>query len=106
MMNSWTYVIAVLTLLVVASCSRTDPHENFTNRLMKNIGLNADDPRSTTARYRRSTDGRTILDNGNIEIEFRGPGPVCRYFFEVDRDTNIIVAARFEGGERHCRIHP
>ena len=46
---------------------------------------------------------RTKLPNGNTEVAlyaaFGGDREACLTFFEVDKDTDIIVSWRFEGGE-------
>ena len=47
--------------------------------------------------------GETRLPNGNIEIglrQFRD----CRYFFEVEKDSNEFIGWRLEGPEETCRM--
>jgi hypothetical protein len=45
------------------------------------------------------------LSNGNIENEYRYRG-TCRYFYEFDPSTKIILRWRFEGSESDCEIVP
>jgi len=45
------------------------------------------------------------LPNGNKEYWYK-LGKICRYIFEVDSKTQIIVSARFEGTDDACAIVP
>jgi hypothetical protein len=72
-----------------------------------NVGKRADDPLSDLSGYPYRVGGSKILSNGNSEIElFAGGRPGCSVFFEIDKDTNIIIGWRYVGGERHCVIQP
>jgi hypothetical protein len=48
---------------------------------------------------------RTDLSNGYVAYRYRAGG-TCRYTFEVDPNTDIIVAATWEGDAKHCIIIP
>lgn len=45
------------------------------------------------------------LPSGHIAYKYRYQG-TCRYTFEVDSKTDVIVAATWEGEARHCAIVP
>ena len=46
-----------------------------------------------------------LLENSNTENKYRFRGS-CVYFFEIEKNTNIIVGWRFEGSEKDCSIAP
>lgn len=68
-----------------------------------NVGRNIDDPNTNWVRSENLI-GNRVLSNGNIENKYRDRG-ACRYFFEVNPKTHIIVAWRLEG-EQDCKLNP
>ncbi|MHB8474524.1 MAG: hypothetical protein ACYDC8_17065 [Gammaproteobacteria bacterium] len=68
-----------------------------------NIGRNIDDPSTNWVRSENLV-GSKYLPNGNIEYEYRDRG-ACRYFFEVNPKTRIIISWRLKG-EEDCKINP
>jgi len=94
-------------ILALSSCSNLfgpDPHENFKNKKASNIGCSIDKPRSPGVILRKLLSSR-MLPNGNIENEYH-EWRSCRYFFEYDPETRIIVGWRFEGSEEDCATVP
>lgn len=96
---------------VIGGCgSQTyDPsywHQNFVGGLQREVGKNFSAIRGRAGlaldEYLVS---RTDLPSGHIAYKYRYQG-TCRYTFEVDPKTDIIVAATWEGEERHCAIVP
>ena len=53
--------------LIIPACSSTHPHDNFRNHMEYNIGLKADDPKSSIMRNPESYVEDRLLENGNIE---------------------------------------
>jgi hypothetical protein len=103
---------------IVAGCAsqQYDPahwHENFVAGLQGNVGRKFERVRSTRARG-GETGGwavteqlvdRVDLPTGHVTYKYRYQG-TCRYTFEVDPKTDVIVAATWEGEARHCAIVP
>lgn len=94
----------------VAGCSsqQYDPdywHQNFVTNLRSNVGKKLNSVRNLGYASSEAFLGSTNLSNGNITYRYRAGG-TCRYTFEVDPKTNIIVAATWEGEAKHCIIVP
>ncbi|MCO1337046.1 hypothetical protein MO867_22235 [Microbulbifer sp. OS29] len=102
-------VVAVIGALVVACHSFTTPHENFKKHMEFNIGRKVDDPASYLNRYPSRVINARNLPNKNIEIEYfsgyKGLGD-CTVYFEVDSQTQEIIAWRFVGSEETCIVVP
>ncbi len=88
-------------VLLLSSC--ISPHENFKDHMQVNVGRSIDDTRSWKRPDRLL--GRKVLENGNIENEYEYTR-TCRYFFEYDPETRIVVNWRFEGKESDCVVNP
>jgi hypothetical protein len=99
--------IAIISVVIVciSSCSTVSPHENFKAFLQSNIGKAADDPNSDTARYPQLLVQSVELPNGNIENEYQWVKS-CKYFYEISKETNVIVGSRYEGSTEDCAITP
>lgn len=102
---SGVMMAVVLMLLSLPSCSSVTPHENFRAHMNSNVGSSIDKPREPGVALARYLLGSRDLPNGNIENEYLDRGS-CRYFFEFDPKTRIIIGWRFEGSERDCEIVP
>ncbi|HRK78162.1 MAG TPA: hypothetical protein PLQ95_06450 [Thiobacillus sp.] len=95
----------------VAGCSsqQYDPnywHQNFVTILKNKIGQKFESVRGKAGwAVTEAFIGSINLSNGNIAYRYRAGG-TCRYTFEVDPKTDIIVAASWEGEARHCIIIP
>lgn len=98
-------VTVVLMLLSLPSCSSVTPHENFKAHMASNVGSPIDKPREPGIALAKYFLGSRVLPNGNIENEYQDRG-TCRYFFEFNPKTRIIVGWRFEGSERDCEVVP
>ncbi len=94
-------LLACLLVLTLSSC--ISPHENFKDHMQVNVGRSIDNTRSWVRPDRYL--GNTVLENGNIENEYKYIR-TCRYFFEYDPETRIIVNWRFEGEESDCVVNP
>jgi len=92
-----------LVLLLIVGCTILTPHENFVQHHLANVGQTIEALRP--AGYARDVIDVTSLPNGNIAYRYRYVRS-CRYIYEVDPKTNIIVAARWEGSEKDCVIAP
>ena len=92
-----------LFILMLSSCSALTPHENFKAHMTNDVGQSIDDPQ-TWARSDRYIASKT-LQNGNIENEYKFRG-TCRYFFEFNPESRLVVNWRFEGSVRDCVIAP
>lgn len=105
-MKSICVLLSAICLLLpsLSSCSSVTPHENFKAHMSDNIGRDIDSPNTDWVRPDRYV-GNKVLPNGNTENEYKFRG-TCRYFFEIDPKTRIIVGWRFEGNERDCEIVP
>jgi hypothetical protein len=95
---------AVLLSVSLLACSSISPHENFLQGLHSKIGQNID---SLSPYWTHQEDliDTTRLPNGDVEYRYKYFG-TCRYIFEVNPSTHIIVGARFEGKDSDCVINP
>lgn len=87
--------------LLFSSC--ISPHDNFKDHMRANVGRRIDDTRSWVRPDRYL--GSTVLENGNIENKYKYIR-TCRYFFEYDPETLIIIHWRCEGQEGDCIVNP
>ena len=92
-------------LLMPSACSAVTSQENFRMIIGESVGKSIDLPPRVTNAYPEDLVSSTHLPNGNIENQYRYQG-ACRYFYEIDPKTRIIVGWRYEGSERDCRINP
>jgi len=90
-------------MLMLSSCSTITPHENFKAHMEYNVGKNIGLPQKWMGIDRYV--GSKTLQNGNVENEYKLLG-ACRYFFEINPASKIIVSWRFEGGKKDCAIAP
>lgn len=98
--------------LVAATLGCISGQENFKNFLYKSvngkdaIGSSIDDPTLHLAEGNKKYLIETrMLDNGNMEYVYRWRG-TCRYMYEVDPKTRIIVNARYDEANEDCTIPP
>jgi hypothetical protein len=90
----------VLTLLCACAGSS---HENFKAHMDQAVGKRIDSP-NTWARPDRFIK-KEALPSGNMESEYKFRG-TCRYFFEYEPSSLLIVGWHYEGKESDCEIHP
>lgn len=88
-----------------ASYSPEAVRKNFEQHHGSQVGKNADDPSSYVTRYPQLLINSRSLPNGHIEKEYRWIRS-CRYYYEIDPATNIIVGWRFEGSKQDCVTPP
>ena len=99
-------VATVGALLIVSSaCSALTPHQNFKMHMENKIGMSIDAPPAKTGIDPADLVSTRALPNGNFENGYQY-GKTCRYFFEVNSKTRVVVAWRFEGSEEDCAIVP
>ena len=91
-------------MVIVSSCAVLSSHENFKGHMSGNVGKIIDGPSTLWVKSDRYVATRQ-LSNGNAENEYRLRG-TCRYFFEFNPETRVIVGWRFEGSENDCVIMP
>lgn len=97
----------------VAGCSsqQYDPnywHQGFVTGLQNNVGKKFETVRKGETggwAWDRDQIDRTELPSGHVAYKYRYQGS-CRYTFEVDPKTDVIVSASWEGEARHCAIVP
>lgn len=90
-------------LFLTTSCTTLTPHENFKGHMTHAVGQRIGVALWSKAYYKPITTKR--LQDGNMENEYEFRG-TCRYFFEFDPKTQIIVGWRFTGSEEDCVIGP
>ena len=97
-------VPVLLFLLLIVGCSTMTPHENFVRGVYAAVGHALERMQPGWA---RSSDliTTTNLENGHIAYTYKYIR-TCRYTFEVNPETRIIIAARWEGSEKDCVIAP
>ncbi|WP_157826747.1 hypothetical protein [Colwellia sp. 12G3] len=83
----------------------TTPHENFKSHMKFHIGMKFNSYSSYLTRYPTRVGKEKDLSNGNKEIEFT-QGNDCQVWFEVDKNTSVIIDWYFVGNEKTCRITP
>jgi hypothetical protein len=101
--NKNLYLVTFILLLL--GCSAVTPHENFRDHINGEIGKSTDNAPDYSFRHEKKVINSKSLPNGNIEKEYKYLRS-CRYFFEINPKTHIIVGARFEGKESDCVVAP
>jgi hypothetical protein len=93
-----------MLLLPVAfsGCASVTPQENFKDALYREIGKSVDNSLWAPRRYLIS---EKTMSNGNVEYRYQYLRS-CRYMFEIEPKSRVIVNARFEGKEFDCVINP
>lgn len=113
-MNRLTAFLLSVSLLAgvstVAGCSsqRYEPsywHTNFVQILNNTVGRKLGSAKAGGWAPDAAFVSRTDLPSGHIAYKYRYQG-TCRYTFEVDSKTDVIVVASWEGEARHCAIVP
>jgi hypothetical protein len=98
-------VVALMWTILCAACYALDSHQNFTNHMSRQVGMNADDKESFTDRYRELRVSSANLSNGNIEEKYRAGtwrgAEQCHVFFEINPKS---FDWRYEGTRDVCRI--
>jgi hypothetical protein len=95
-------------IFTLASCASFGPdicHNNFKSLHRKNIGKSTNDESNWFKRYRHRFEEFQTLPNGNIEYVIKGLRS-CRSFYEVDTQSQTVVAWRFDGAQKDCIICP
>ena len=98
------YALLLLGALVGAGCSSITPHDNFKQILDNSIGQSISNARGGWPDKEGLID-TTPLPNGHVEYRYKYLRS-CRYMFEVNPATHLIVGARFEGKDTDCVINP
>ncbi len=71
----------------------------------QSVGKSIDDQLRLNNAYPDRLIASKTLGNGNVENEYRWYGD-CRYFYEFNPGTRVIVSWRFEGSQSECRLNP
>ena len=82
-----------------------DPHENFKAKLYSSIGQNINNIPPYRIPHEKDLLDVKNMQNGNIEKAYKYIRS-CRYFFEINPTTNIVVGARFDGLDTDCISTP
>ena len=101
--------LAALAVFCVAGCAILFPrsgHETYIHHMSDAVGKHVS--RTVVGRNPEGVRSRVMLPNGNEEVLylFQILGGPCPTFFEVDVDSGIVVAWRFEGTEEDCYWPP
>lgn len=97
----------LLMSIFISGCvlSAGSPHDNFKEHLYFAIGERIDKERPFRIPFNEDLVGTKMLPNGNIENKYKYRG-TCRYYYEINPKSKLIVGARFEGNEADCVIVP
>ena len=95
--------------MLTVACVSFRPHQTFLHNMNYHVGKNADDPEFKVNRYPQKVGVIVILPNGNKEVELiiKVSPPYkerCSIYYEIDKDTNIVIGARWEGTEESCVV--
>jgi hypothetical protein len=99
------YSLIALHLQMLWGCTSISPHENFRQHLNTQVGMSIDNAPAYSWRNQKDLIEIAPLPNGNLEYTYKYLR-TCRYIFEVNPKTHIIVGARFEGKETDCVVAP
>jgi hypothetical protein len=97
-------LLAVLCTSLMA-CASGRAHDNFKNRMQRQVGRSADDPNTSINRYPENRGPSKTLSNGNIEQQYHFR-PGCEVYFEIDKAMRKIVGWRHEGAQEDCVLVP
>ena len=96
-------IILYCSISIITSCAG-DAHENLKYNMQSEVGRSANDPGAFIVRYSQFVVNSRLIRNKNIEYAFNYRSG-CMLFFEVDKETNIIVSWRFEGSKTICTMN-
>ena len=91
----------LIVILASCSCGNFSQHENFKAHMLSVVGKNFSDGPLWVREDRYVS--ASLLENGNTENKYIYRKS-CFYFFEVEKETNVIVGWRFEGSVKDCQI--
>lgn len=96
------FLLLILPILLAAACAH-DLHGNFQSHISSAVGESIDAPHNWARqdRFLRAIE----LPGGNIENEYKLRDS-CRYFYEYEPSSRVIVGWRYEGQEADCSIAP
>ena len=96
----------LVLILVSSSCFSWNfsAHEYFKTTVSGNVGRRISDPHTGWVGEDRYESARA-LENGNMEYKYHYVRR-CFYFFEVEKNTEVIVGWRFEGSGKDCALNP
>ena len=99
-----THWINVFVISVQSGCYLvgSSHHESFIKHYQWYVGKTIQSFRSSAGR----PESVKQLTNGNIEEEYAVRKGKCRFYYEYDPVTGIVVSWRFEGGEKECIQNP
>lgn len=103
-------IYALISAIVISGCSigARLPHENFREVYGGKVGKSIDDPSLLVGNYPKREVGSRTLSNGNLEkgFDMENPWGHCRIYYEVNPQSRIIIAWRFEGSDEACAVPP
>lgn len=94
--------MSIFICVALIGCSSITQHENFISQMNATIAKPFNSNRMTWGgeKYHLST---RVLPNGNVERGYQYRG-TCKYFFELDSITNVVVNWRYEGLRQDCEV--
>lgn len=96
--------VGCLSFFFLTACIMS-PHANFRAHLSSEVGRAVDGPNRAVWAVDERLQRSSVLPNGNMENEYKYRG-TCRYFFEYDPETRVIVRWRFTGDKKDCVVVP
>ncbi len=95
------FACAWLLLMSLFGCVNYDPHLNFKKVVSGHVGKSMSSSSTFLSNdYLLNSKG---LSNKNIENEYQYHG-TCRYYYEYDSKSKIIVGWRYTGQKNHCTL--
>lgn len=85
----------------LSACSQLDPHQNFKNMLSLSIGSRADRNILMDSVLLE----KSKLPDGNEKRVYRYRDG-CYMIFVIDKTTNRVLSAAFDGDEKTCTWNP
>lgn len=94
--------MSIFACVASVGCSTIPQHENFVFQMNATLGKSFDSSRMTWGGEKYHLSTRT-LPNGNVERGYQYRG-TCKYFFELNSITNVVVSWRYEGLRENCKV--
>lgn len=101
-------LFSLLIMAVTTSCASVDSYSNFRNILNSLVGHSINRQPWYGFAYKGKSIRSNLLDNGNVEYEFRGGRPHggCVYAVEVERGSEIILRWQIKEHSEDCYVNP
>jgi hypothetical protein len=94
--------LMLLSVMSMTGRSSIPQHENFVSQMNATLEKFFDSSRMTWGDEKYHLSTRT-LPNGNVERGYQYRDK-CKYFFELNSITNVVVSWRYEGLIEDCKV--